>query len=113
MASIVLQLAALVVFPLAVSGTVAYLARADLQRPWPYFIVATGVVYMLYGVTFLYLAEGTRGPFSIALGDDDQGIRSSFASLGLLKLYAKPLLGFSVLALPLLASIYTIFRRSE
>jgi hypothetical protein len=113
MTSIVLQLAAIVVFPLVVSGTVAYFAWADLRRPWLYFVVATGVLYVVYCVTFLYLAESIRGPFSVALGDEAQATGSAFTGLVLLKLYAKPLLGFSVMALPILAGIYAIFRRSE
>jgi hypothetical protein len=113
MASIFIQLAAIVVFPFAVSGTVAYLAWPDLRRPWLYFVVATGVLYLVYGATFLYLAESIKGPLSVALGDEDQATRSAFTGLSLLKLYAKPLLGFSVMALPILAGIYTIFKRSE
>jgi len=113
MASIVLQLAALVVFPLVVSAIVAYLASADLPRPWLYFAVATGVLYVVYVVTFLYLAESIRGPISVALDDAGKATRSTFIGLGVLKLYAKPLLGFSVMALPILAGIYTILRRSR
>jgi len=113
MVSIVIQLVAIVVFPFVVSGTVAYLAWADLRRPWLYFVVATGVLYVVYGVTFLYLAESIKGPLSVALDDGDQATRSAFAGLALLKLYAKPLLGFSVMALPILAGVYTIFKRSE
>ena len=111
MVSTVLQLAAMVVYPLVVSAIVAYLAWGDLRRPWQYLAVATGALYVVYAATFLYLGDSIAGPFLVALGDEAQATGSPLTEPALLKLYAKPLLGFSVMALPILAGIYTFFRR--
>jgi hypothetical protein len=113
MVIVVLQVAAILGLPFLVSGSVAYLAWNDLQRPWLYFVVATGVLYVVYGLTFVFLGEANAGFWAVARGDAGQAADSGFTGLVLLKLFAKPLLGFSVMALPILAGIYTIFRRSE
>jgi hypothetical protein len=114
MVSIVLQLAAILVFPFVVSGSVAYFAWGDLRRPWLYLVVSTGVLYVVYGLALVYLGETTAEFFSVVRGDAGQAAADSgFTGLALLKLYAKPLLGLSVMALPILAGIYIIFRRSE
>jgi len=112
MVSIVLQLAAILVFPFVVSGSVAYFAWGDLRRPWLYLVVSTGVLYVVYSLAFVFLGDTTAG-FFFARGDAGQAADSGFTGLALLKLYAKPLLGLSVMALPILAGIYIIFRRSE
>jgi len=113
MVSIVLQLAAILAFPFVVSGSVAYFAWGDLRRPWLYLVVSTGVLYVVYSLALVFLGDTTAGFFSVARGDAGQAADSGFTGLALLKLYAKPLLGLSVMALPILAGIYIIFRRSE
>jgi hypothetical protein len=113
MVSTVFQLAFIVGLPFVVSGSVAYLAWGDLKRPWLYLVVTTGVLYVVYGLTFVFFAESMAVFFSAWRGDSGQLADSGFTGLVLLKFYAKPLLGFSVMALPILAAIYVFFRRSE
>jgi hypothetical protein len=113
MVGTILQLAAILGFPFVVSGTVAYLAWDDLPRPWLYFVVATGVLYVVDWLIFIFLGETITGLFAVAQGDTARTVDSGFTGLVLFKLYAKPLLGFSVLALPILAAIYSVFKRSE
>jgi hypothetical protein len=108
-----LQLAFIVGLPFVVSGSVAYLAWGDLRRPWLYLLVSTGVLYGVYGLSLVFLAQTMAVLFSASRGDVGQLADSGFTGLVLLKFYSKPLLGFSVMALPILAGIYLFFRRSE
>ncbi len=113
MISTVLQLTFIVGLPFVVSGSVAYLAWRDLRRPWLYLVVTTGVLYVVYALIFVFFAETMAVFFSASGGDSGQLPDSGFTGLALLKFYSKPLLGFSVMALPIVAGIYVFFRRSE
>ena len=63
------------------------MVSTELRRPWLYLLVATGVLYVIYGFTFLFLADSITGPFSIALGDEGQVTRSVLTGLPLQTTY--------------------------
>jgi len=113
MANTILQLAAILGLPCALSGGAAYFAWGDLRRPRLYLLAATVALYAVYGLIFAFIGDAVEGLLSVLRGDATPAVNSGFTGLVLLKLCAKPLLGFCVMALPILAGIYMIFRRSE
>ena len=106
-----LQLAAMLIYPGVLCGGVAYFARAELRRPRLHLLVSIVVLYALYALTFALIGDAIPSVIAVLHGDATPAKASGFTGLVLLKLCAKPLLGFSLMALPILAANYTWFRR--
>ena len=108
-----LQLAAILVYPACLSSRMAYFAWAELRRPWQYLLVATAAIYAIYGLTFTFIGGASGILLAAAQGDPIRVSTTGFTGLVLFKLCAKPLLGFSVMALPILTGIYVTYRRTQ
>ncbi|MGA2778288.1 MAG: hypothetical protein ABSF94_12085 [Steroidobacteraceae bacterium] len=111
MAIIALQVAVILALPCVLAGAVAYFAWDDLRRPWLYLLVAIVVLYGVCALTFAFIGDTVPGLLAAARGDAAPDVTGAFSGLVLLKYCSKPLLGFGIMALPILAGVYAIFRR--
>jgi hypothetical protein len=111
MASVIVQCAFIIFFPAVVSVGSVYFGRAGVSRPWLFLLVATVVLYAIYVAVFYAVAETLVGGVAISKPDPASSVRVRSLTPNLLIFYAKPLLVFIIVAVPILFGLNRLFHR--
>ena len=106
-----LQLIFLLTFPLLLSIGAAYLTWNALSGPWKFLILSTVSLYLLYVVSFYFLAPQSVGFTLVAVepGQINQG-EPLFAYL---EPYYKSLAVFAIASIPTIIALLKLFKRQE
>jgi hypothetical protein len=111
MVSAIAQFALIIMLPAALSLALTYLGEGDISRPWLFFLVATVILYIVYVAVFYAIAATLRGGFAISKPDPSSPARVRSLTPNLLIFYAKPLLVFTVLSVPVAFGLVRLFHK--
>jgi hypothetical protein len=118
MLSLYIQIAVLLGLPAIYAGIGAVFAWPQLDRPWLFLISSALLLYVLYAVVFYFTAPSSGGYLVVpvdqsapatqghAVTSQSNRVVSSFIGE-----YLRPILSFTVVALPILWLIAKAFRR--
>jgi hypothetical protein len=112
MINTILQLFAIIFFPAAISLASTYLGRATISRPGLYFLSTTVVLYVVYTAVFYAIAETLHSSFAFSKPNPAAAVQVRSLTPNLLAFYAKPLLVFIVLTIPIVICLNRVFRKS-
>lgn len=107
MISLFLEVALLVTLPALYALGVSLACWSGVAKPWLFASSSAVSLYVLYFVVLYFGTPRGGGFFLEALGNEEP---SHQVALVLLGLYIKPMLLFSVLAVPLLWLLIKVFR---